>query len=498
MAVVYLAEHEKLGNQVAIKVLSDVLVSSKSVRERFIQEARMMVSLRHSGIVTVTDFIETDKSLAIVMDYIEGRSLDEMIGYEVGPIPYEKALPIFKRILEAVAYAHSKGIIHRDLKPANILVSNDGEVKVTDFGIAKIAGQNGLTKTGMQMGTLYYESPEQIMGAGNVDQRADIYSLGMTLFEMLAGRLPFDDEQDTSEYRIMDAIVKREEELDPRIYYPHVPEWLVLILQKALKQNAEDRIPTCADFLRLMREGRKTELAEESSPAVFATRPDAHDEPSPRTLLTEKSHSSAVEEDVPRSHSGKIWIAIAALLVAIVIVIVVVNTTSQDNSARAPEINASTQEEVLEDVTYASPVIVGATSYDHCDPINDWTYEPTNLYDGDWDTAWCAAYVPGDSWFTLYLEEESRVGKIGIVPGFAKSGAEVNNLFNKNYRVRNLRIEFPSGRVIQCTLLDHPSMQYIDIVPYEVTDRITVHIDDVYQTALYEDLAISEVSVHEN
>ncbi len=249
MAMVYLAEHPRLGNKLAIKVLSDVLTSDESVRKRFVQEAKLMVALRHHGIVTVTDFVDTEYTLAIVMDYVDGRTLDDMIGAEVGPIPFDKALPIFKQILEAVGYAHSKGVIHRDIKPSNVLVATDGEVKVTDFGIAKIAGQKGLTRTGAQMGTLYYESPEQIKGARDVDHRADIYSLGMTLYEMLAGRLPFDNASDTSEYEIMDAIVRREEHLDPRDHYPHIPEWLVKVVQKATHLNPAKRFQSCKEFI---------------------------------------------------------------------------------------------------------------------------------------------------------------------------------------------------------------------------------------------------------
>ncbi len=261
MAMVYLAEHPRLGNKLAIKVLSDVLTSDESVRKRFVQEAKLMVALRHHGIVTVTDFVDTEHTLAIVMDYVDGRTLDDMIGVEVGAITHDKALPIFKQILEAVSYAHSKGVVHRDIKPSNVLVAKDGEVKVTDFGIAKIAGQKGLTRTGAQMGTLYYESPEQIKGARDVDHRADIYSLGMTLYEMLAGRLPFDDASDTSEYQIMDAIVRREDHLDPRDYYPHIPEWLVEVVQKATHLNPAERFQSCKEFIEAINGQKAAKVA---------------------------------------------------------------------------------------------------------------------------------------------------------------------------------------------------------------------------------------------
>jgi len=190
----------------------------------------------------------------MVMEYVEGRSLDQMIGDEYGPIPHEKALPLFLQILEGIAYAHSRGVIHRDIKPSNVLVAKDGQAKITDLGIAKIAGKKGLTRTGAQMGTLYYESPEQIRGAKDVDHRADIYSLGMTLYEMLAGRLPFDGEGDTSEFQVMSSIVNRQQHLDPRDYYPHVPEWLVRVVQQATHMDPDKRLQTCESFRDLLLE----------------------------------------------------------------------------------------------------------------------------------------------------------------------------------------------------------------------------------------------------
>ena len=298
MAMVYLAEHPRLGNKLAIKVLSDVLTSDESVRKRFVQEAKLMVALRHHGIVTVTDFIETEHVLAIVMDYAGGRTLDDMIGAEVGPIPHDKALPIFRQILEAVSYAHLKGVVHRDIKPSNVMVASDGEVKVTDFGIAKIAGQKGLTRTGAQMGTLYYESPEQIKGARDVDHRADIYSLGMTLYEMLAGRLPFDDASDTSEYQIMEAIVRREEHLDPRDFYPHIPQWLVEVVQKATHLNPAERFQSCKEFI---------EAIDTQKPAIVAPNAAAHSKTSVKTKNIKKSAKTpkATKKDRVSYSKGK-------------------------------------------------------------------------------------------------------------------------------------------------------------------------------------------------
>ena len=246
MGMVYLARHNASGALVAIKVLMENFAANTEIAERFRREAEMMAHLSHENIVKLISF-NSGTQFNLIMEYIDGRGLDSMIGQEVGPIPYERAVPLFLQVLSALSYAHSEGVIHRDIKPANILVSNQNQIKVTDFGIAKIVGQKGLTKTGVKMGTLYYMSPEQIKGE-KTDHRCDIYSLGMTLYEMLAGRLPFDDSEETSEYQIMNRIINRRKDPDPREYYPYIPDWLVGILQKAMAVDLRERFQSCDEF----------------------------------------------------------------------------------------------------------------------------------------------------------------------------------------------------------------------------------------------------------
>jgi len=252
MAIVYLAEHNTLKRKFAVKVLSDVLSNQASVRDRFLQEARVLASLDHPGIVRVTDVIETGSRIAIVMDYIEGSTLDHLIGTQVGPIPWRGALKLFQQILDAVKYAHSKGVIHRDLKPANIMVTPAGKTRIMDFGIAKIAGSNVMTRTGARLGSPFYMSPEQVQGLKTIDQRTDVYSLGITLYEMLAGRLPFNDEEDTSEFQIMTKIVNGNIP-DPRTFYPHIPEKLVECIIDATESDILKRISSCSVFEQVIR-----------------------------------------------------------------------------------------------------------------------------------------------------------------------------------------------------------------------------------------------------
>ncbi len=279
MGMVYLAKHATLQRRVAIKVLMDNLSANPQIVQRFIQEARLMGALNHPNIVTLYDFT-TEPKLSLIMEFVDGRGLDQMIGDDVGPIPWEKALPMFIQILDGIGYAHSKGIIHRDIKPANILISKEGIVKITDLGIAKIAGQQGMTRTGTQMGTLYYESPEQITGAKDVDHRTDIYALGMTLYEMLAGRLPFETDGTTTEFAIMSSIVNRNEHLDPRKHYPHIPEWLVKTIQKATHLDVGKRFENCDVFKKVMvKYGDITESQNDYWPGRVGTATEANELP---------------------------------------------------------------------------------------------------------------------------------------------------------------------------------------------------------------------------
>ena len=184
MGTVYLAEDQMLRRKVAIKVLNPILTDDAQFTERFRHEARVQASLIHSNIVTLYNFFEEDGYYCMVMEYAEGETLKEKIQKE-GAIEEERALKIFRQMLEGVGYAHEKGIIHRDIKPSNIIIDSRDRVKIMDFGIAKILGDRGMTKTGTKLGTIYYMSPEQIRAEKDIDQRTDIYSLGITLYEMV-------------------------------------------------------------------------------------------------------------------------------------------------------------------------------------------------------------------------------------------------------------------------------------------------------------------------
>jgi formylglycine-generating enzyme required for sulfatase activity len=291
MGTVFAGVHETLDRPVALKVLHEHLTRDPEIVLRFHNEARLMALLQHPNIVQLYDFREENGRLVLILEFVDGFSLDAVIGQKIGPIPHEKALPLFKQILSGIAYAHSKGVIHRDIKPSNIIVNNEACPKVTDFGIAKIAGQMGMTRTGTKLGTIYYMSPEQVLGAKNIDHRSDIYSLGMTLYEMLAGRLPFDGEQDTSEYAIMDTIARKELP-DPRTYYPHIPEWLVQVIRKATAKEPQNRYQSCAEFIHTLDQN----VVQTGTPPQFE---GIHQKKSDGAPVSDKGNFRINEQDVP-------------------------------------------------------------------------------------------------------------------------------------------------------------------------------------------------------
>ena len=206
MASVYEAIHERLGTKVAIKVLSPILARNPQLRQRFENEANFMASLSHPHITRVLDVEEKDETLAIIMELLEGEDLDARVK-RTGPLSTAEVKMLFTQVLNAFDYAHSKGIVHRDVKPANIFIDKNNQVKILDFGIAKLFGTgNEMTQTGTQMGTPVYMSPEQVRGEKSIDHRSDIYALGVTLYFTLTGKAPYESAEDSS-YEIFTKII---------------------------------------------------------------------------------------------------------------------------------------------------------------------------------------------------------------------------------------------------------------------------------------------------
>jgi len=275
MGELYLGRHTRLAREVIIKTIRTEDFSPRQVehlRERLEREAFVQSQLDHPNIVRVYDFIASGDTTCIVMEYVPGRDLRKMITRETGPIPDSRALKLFKQVLAAIDYAHNfiyadktgarhQGIIHRDLKPANILVTPDDVVKVTDFGIVKVRGVKGGTQMGFNPGTPEYMSPEQARGR-ELDHRSDIYALGVVLYEMLTGHVPFEgDGSGTSDYEIRRGHI---EMAVPAMseFYPGISPELEKIVLKALEKNPDERFQTARQFLELLEEYEMTGAAK--------------------------------------------------------------------------------------------------------------------------------------------------------------------------------------------------------------------------------------------
>lgn len=251
MGTVYKAEDTKLKRTVALKFISGKAVKDHQTRTRFVQEAQTAASVNHPNINTVYEIVEAEDKVFIAMEYIEGQTLKEMVGS--GPVSLADALDIGVQVASGLQAAHEKGLVHRDIKSSNVMITPQGRAKIMDFGLVKVLHGTQITRTAVVMGTVAYMSPEQ---AGNeiVDQRSDIWSLGVLLYEMIAGALPFGEgDSMVVLYSILNKPPKPIEDLDAR-----VPAGLERIIRKCLEKKAEMRYQTAAqlknDLMQLRRD----------------------------------------------------------------------------------------------------------------------------------------------------------------------------------------------------------------------------------------------------
>ncbi|HEY5951519.1 MAG TPA: serine/threonine-protein kinase, partial [Kofleriaceae bacterium] len=320
MGAVFLAEHTLIGRRAAIKVLLPELSQRREIVDRFFNEARATTSISDPGIVQVFDFgFHSDNSAYIVMEFLEGESLDGRLK-RLGIMPVAEALRITRQAAGSLAAAHARNIVHRDLKPDNIFIVRDPEAmggerpKILDFGIAKLAADETnrmRTRTGMVMGTPVYMSPEQCRGAGKVDHRSDIYSLGCVLYHLIAGRPPFD-------YEGMGEIFSAHmNEPPPSVtnFVQGVPLGVDELLQRALAKSADQRFQTmqelqsaCDALLsRLTAAGATSQtiaLATPLSPGFRSVTPGGTSAPITQPGSTPTTLSAAVGQHTGAATSG--------------------------------------------------------------------------------------------------------------------------------------------------------------------------------------------------
>lgn len=289
MGVVYRGRHEKLPRVVAIKSINPRGTHDlRRLRHRFEREAYVQAQLDHPGVVKIYDYIVSEQTYFIVMEFVDGRSLAQCIAEHPGGLGTERALDLFEQILDAVSYAHTfvyrdesgtthQGIVHRDLKPPNIMVTDDDRIKVTDFGIVKLVGASATDTSKIAYGSPRYVSPEQAAGE-HLDQRSDIYSLGVILYEMLTGEPPFGGRAGAKDGWSRTEILRAHRELPPRpptALKPDVPVAVERVVLRALEKKPERRFNTAADFLRAVRKTRGRETAQTAAEGMAASQTPA-------------------------------------------------------------------------------------------------------------------------------------------------------------------------------------------------------------------------------
>jgi len=247
MGVVYKARQVSLHRTVALKILSTSLSSDESFVKRFQREAHAVAQLSHQNIAHIYDVSEEDGIHYFSMEYVEGQTLDDILKEKVR-LDTDEAVRIISRVADGIEHAHRNDIIHRDIKSSNILLDVDDNVKVMDFGLAKLIGRTKLTETSTIMGTVDYMSPEQARGE-TVDNRTDIWSLGIVLYEMLTGRVPFDAESDAA--MVHKIIYEEPPELES--LNPDTPPGLVAVVSRAMVKDKEDRYASVTEFLEDIR-----------------------------------------------------------------------------------------------------------------------------------------------------------------------------------------------------------------------------------------------------
>lgn len=291
MGIVYKARDPLIDRVVAIKTINLGLAQEEKeeYEGRFYQEARAAGRLNHPNIVTVYDVGKSGDIAYIAMEFLEGRELREILD-DVPMLPIDQVLDIVAQVAEGLAYAHEHDIVHRDIKPANIMVVRDGHAKITDFGIARMAFSAVRTQTGMVLGSPKYMSPEQVMGKA-IDQRSDIFSLGVMLYEMLAGQTPFNGENvNAITYQTLHTVPP-----PPKTLNPALPEMLNFIVAKALAKELDDRYQSANDFADDLRACRDT--LPDSSQQIDVLNPSAAREKNlPDGIVLTGSMSASEEE----------------------------------------------------------------------------------------------------------------------------------------------------------------------------------------------------------
>jgi eukaryotic-like serine/threonine-protein kinase len=289
----------------AMKVLLPDLVAQAELADRFLREIKVQASLEHPNIASLHTAVRVENQLLMLMEFVDGMTLEQRL--KDGPLPVSEAVDYIAQVLSALEFAHRHGVIHRDIKPANMMLTPGGVVKLMDFGIAKASTDQRLTMTGTTMGSLYYMSPEQIQGASNIDARADLYSVGVSLYELTTGKRPFDGD---SQFAIMSAHLEKTP-IPPVAIDPKLPQALNDAILMSVAKDPAARFQTAGAFRNAL-----GNVAPAARPAAI---PQAITQPVPGPTPIPVAAAALAMPQKPRSKRG-LWMAVGALATAAAVI----------------------------------------------------------------------------------------------------------------------------------------------------------------------------------
>ncbi len=377
MSNVYLAHDMILNRDVAIKILRYDFTTEEEMHRRFQREALSATSLTHPNIVSIYDVGEDGNMHYIVMEYIEGKTLKQYI-QEFSPLSPARSVHIMKQLTSAIAHAHENGIIHRDIKPQNILMDLEGNVKITDFGIATTLSATSYTQTNSVMGTVHYLSPEQARG-GTATKKSDVYALGIVFYELLTGELPF-----SGESAVAIALKHLQAETPSvRAFDGSIPQSVENIVLKATAKDPNHRYQTAEememDLVSALSADRVNEAkfkppVDDSATKVMPIIKDKlpiHDMAETKKIETVNEQKEQPKKQPPeKQKTKKKWPIIMGILVALIAIIVIATIFITPSKVEIPDVTNMTEEEAKEALEKAG-FVVGETEERNSEDIEE-------------------------------------------------------------------------------------------------------------------------------
>jgi serine/threonine protein kinase len=394
MATVFKAYHANLDRYVAIKVLHPAFLEEETFLARFEREAKVVAKLEHPNITPIYDFAEHKGSPYLVMKYVEGETLKARL--KKAPLTPEQGVTVIQAVGDALSYAHKMDILHRDVKPSNVILADDGQIYLTDFGLARIASAGETTiSNDMMIGTPQYISPEQAMGKRNLDAGTDIYSFGVLIYELVVGRVPFSAD---TPFAIIHDHIYTPLPL-PRVVNPKVPEVIERLLLKALAKDRADRFKDIDEMVAAFRaaiEGEKLpdmwvnpeDYIPTPTPPPAAPVEGAMDAASPAEPRADQPvEPPAVEPAEKKKRQWRWWYSIPLGMVLCACLLVVIGILNQEPDTRPGTLGSTNQESASNAIDEAIQEALDDIAEDFEDPYAHLALAELYLEGGDTDAA---------------------------------------------------------------------------------------------------------------